>query len=486
MRRTALVISLVLLASQAAAFSHWNDVRASASWPGDEVVLRTENVSGPGIVNSILYAAGGVQSAPLLSVLDGPSTLEAVVPGPVAARRYYGFRLEQPSGVDLLAVRLVGGGSPARTDLTLLATDPAGDAAFSQIHLDLTECRVSRDATRLYASLRNSGGGFPVSSGLTFFSYLLGINEPGVVDPDVVFAMINTIEVAGISEPGLFQINGTGVSDLDKIGEITITELPGENTLVLSCLLADLEANPVFQSWYDPTDPRIEVAGFTQRITLLGGAQEADRTDGAVWHLREVALDPQTNQLPQLSNLFLPEPGSGGRATVVYSDADGNCPVLAELDIDGASYPLRPQTLDYAGPVVYQSEPGLPPLESGAWSEVTARFSDDNAAVVELSETLVGVGESRTALQMRAAPNPFTHRADITFELPRALDVELAVFDLAGRRVATLIAGSVSAGLHTRSWNGRDDGGRPQPAGVYFYRLRSAEWNAVRRLMLVR
>ena len=83
--------------------------------------------------------------------------------------------------------------------------------------------------------------------------------------------MIHTITAAGIIEPGLYQINGTGVDDLVKIGEITATELPGQNTLLLSCELADLEANPVFQSWYDPADPRLDVAGFTQRITVLGG-----------------------------------------------------------------------------------------------------------------------------------------------------------------------------------------------------------------------
>ena len=95
------------------------------------------------------------------------------------------------------------------------------------MNLDLTECRIGRDGTRLYAALTNAGGGFPVNSGLTFFSYLLGINNPADSDPDTVFAMIHTITAAGIIAPGLYQINGTGIDDLVRIGDITATVLPG-------------------------------------------------------------------------------------------------------------------------------------------------------------------------------------------------------------------------------------------------------------------
>ena len=237
------------------------------------------------------------------------------------------------------------------------------------MNLDLTDCRIGRDGTRLYAALTNAGGGFPVNTGLTFFSYLLGINNPADSDPDTVFALIHTITAAGIIEPGLYQINGTGIDDLVRIGDITATVLPGENTLLLSCALADLEANPVFQAWYDPADPRLDVAGFTQKITVLGGAQEADRTPGGVWHLREVALDPGSNQLPQLADLALPEAGTGGVVSVVYSDANGHCPVIAELVFDGNEvFPLRPQTLDYDAPVVYRSDRTCHP-----WRPATGR-----------------------------------------------------------------------------------------------------------------
>ena len=62
-----------------------------------------------------------------------------------------------------------------------------------------------------------------------------------------------------------------------RIGEITVEEFPAQNTILLSCELADLYTDPVFMSWYDPSDPTLGVAGFTQRITILG-PDEADAT----------------------------------------------------------------------------------------------------------------------------------------------------------------------------------------------------------------
>ncbi len=486
MFRLALVVVLVAAAAQAAAFSLWNDLRHSALLPGDQLTIRVENPRGPGVVNSILLVDGGVQEAAMTVVDDGPSTVAATVAGPVSSARHYGFRLERPGALDLLTVRLADGATPSRADLSRLADDPVGDEIFDRVNLDLTQCRLGRDGTRLFASLSNAGGGFPVNSGLTFFSYLLGINQPGVVDPDTVFALIHTITAAGIIEPGLYQINGTGVDDLVKIGEITATEYPAENTLVLSCEFADLAANPVFQAWFDPSDPRIDVAGFTQKITILGGAEDADNTDGAVWHLRDVTVEPGANQLPVLSDLVIPEAGTGGVATVAFADADGHCPVVSELDVDGEVFPLRPQALDYEAPVTYASEAALPPLETGNWTMVVARFSDNASDLEELEENAVGVADARTGLLLRAAPNPFGGHTDIAFELPRAQAVRLAVFNVAGRRVTNLVDGTLAAGRHARAWDGRDREGRLQPAGVYFYRLQTADTVAVRRLTLMR
>ena len=85
-----------------------------------------------------------------------------------------------------------------------------------------------------------------------------------------------------------------------------------------------------------------------------------------------------------------------------------------------------------------------------------------------------------------AAPNPFNPSTTIAFDLPRAADVRLAVYDLAGRLVRTLAAGRMPAGAHRVVWNGRDDRGGTAASGMYLYRLRAGEFDETRRMTLLK
>jgi hypothetical protein len=482
-----LVLVTVALAipGTARAFTLWNDIRASALLPDQTVTIRVENPPVAGATHSSLYAQGGVQEAPLASVPDGPATLEARVPGPVSGSRGYGFRLLRPGALDVMAVPLAAGSMPTPADLTQLTVDAAGDETSGRAHLDLVACRVGTDGTRLWAALTNVSGGFPVSSGLTFFSYLLGIKDPAVADPDTLFGMIHTVTAAGIIEPGLYRIEGTGVDDLVKLGPITATVLAAQNTLLLSCALADLEADPVFRRWYDPADPRLDVAGFSQRITLLGGPQETDRTPGGVWHLRQVRLESGPNTLPVLSDLVVPAPGSGGFVSVLYDDQDGHCPVLAELQFPGGEvFPLLPQTLDYGQPVVYRSAAGLAPLESGGAGPVTVRFSDNLDDVVTLTQAVAAAPLPAAALRLQASPNPFNPATVLSFELAAPGPVTLAVYGIDGRLVATLAEGQHGQGRHQVIWDGTDARGQRVASGVWFARLTGDEGTVTRKLAM--
>lgn len=68
-------------------------------------------------------------------------------------------------------------------------------------------------------------------------------------------------------------------------------------------------------------------------------------------------------------------------------------------------------------------------------------------------------------------PNPATPRATLTFRVPRPADVRLEVYDVLGRRVATVAEGTYLPGTHTAAWEGRDDAGRPVASGLYLCRL---------------
>jgi hypothetical protein len=83
-----------------------------------------------------------------------------------------------------------------------------------------------------------------------------------------------------------------------------------------------------------------------------------------------------------------------------------------------------------------------------------------------------------------ARPNPSAGPVAIRFTLPAPGRVDLAVFDLQGRRMATLARGVVEAGAHVAHWDGHDAGGSPAAAGTYFARL--AVGGEVRTTKLVR
>ena len=85
-----------------------------------------------------------------------------------------------------------------------------------------------------------------------------------------------------------------------------------------------------------------------------------------------------------------------------------------------------------------------------------------------------------------ADPNPFNPRVSVALGLPRAARVELAVYDVRGRRVARLVDGMLAAGRHEVSWTGDDDRGRAVASGVYMVRLRLGGEELVCKLALVR
>jgi hypothetical protein len=85
-------------------------------------------------------------------------------------------------------------------------------------------------------------------------------------------------------------------------------------------------------------------------------------------------------------------------------------------------------------------------------------------------------GPGSRALATRLAvpyPNPMTQCLDLQFNLSRPGEMDLAIFDLQGRRVRTIFHGYHVAGSDSRFWDGRTDNGVLTPNGVYFARLRA-------------
>jgi hypothetical protein len=83
-------------------------------------------------------------------------------------------------------------------------------------------------------------------------------------------------------------------------------------------------------------------------------------------------------------------------------------------------------------------------------------------------------------------PNPFRTHTSVLFATPVAGEAAVAIYDVAGRRIRTLLGERVEPGVHTLRWDGRDQKGRAVASGVYFVRLRVAGEHDTRRLVRLR
>jgi hypothetical protein len=78
-------------------------------------------------------------------------------------------------------------------------------------------------------------------------------------------------------------------------------------------------------------------------------------------------------------------------------------------------------------------------------------------------------------------PNPFNPTTEITFALPKASHVTLAILDALGRAQAVLVDGERPTGTYSVSWNASNF-----PSGIYFYRLQAGDFVETKKLVLLK
>jgi hypothetical protein len=83
-------------------------------------------------------------------------------------------------------------------------------------------------------------------------------------------------------------------------------------------------------------------------------------------------------------------------------------------------------------------------------------------------------------------PNPFNPSTEISFDLNRAGRVRIAVYNILGQKVATLLDRNMQVGAHHVNWNGLDAGNRPVSSGTYFYRMEFDGISTVRKMVLLK
>lgn len=132
--------------------------------------------------------------------------------------------------------------------------------------------------------------------------------------------------------------------------------------------------------------------------------------------------------------------------------------VLGANDSLNVNYPAIGSVIDVIGCVHYTNS--------------SFRVCPRTASDISVHGINVGVPTVPAKLAFSVYPNP-SRVAKISFTLPSVSDVELGVYDVTGRQVASLAKGRMPAGSYSQAWSGKDANGKQVGAGVYFYRLKA-------------
>jgi hypothetical protein len=83
-------------------------------------------------------------------------------------------------------------------------------------------------------------------------------------------------------------------------------------------------------------------------------------------------------------------------------------------------------------------------------------------------------------------PNPFNPTTTIQYFLPKVSDVEIAVYNVVGQKVATLVNSNQPAGEHNIVWNGTNQQGIKAASGVYLFRIVAGDFVKTRKMILLK
>jgi len=83
-------------------------------------------------------------------------------------------------------------------------------------------------------------------------------------------------------------------------------------------------------------------------------------------------------------------------------------------------------------------------------------------------------------------PNPFNIETKIAFAVAQTSYVVLAIYNTKGEHIRTVHAGQLAPGRYTSTWDGRNEAGQVVATGFYIYRVQIGEWQASRKMSLIK
>ncbi|MBD3222163.1 beta-propeller fold lactonase family protein [bacterium] len=172
-----------------------------------------------------------------------------------------------------------------------------------------------------------------------------------------------------------------------------------------------------------------------------------------------------------------------GAVTPIALDPSADPRDVDILDEAGLAYVAGGTATGYQSPVYVVDLPSATVVETLDGPGINANVV---AVQAQMHEAPTAAETPDAPASLAVHPNPFNPRATVTWQIAAPAAGTIAVHDLAGRRVRTLVQGVLPAGTRTATWDGRDASGRALPSGTYLVSLRTGAATMVRKVVLAR
>jgi flagellar hook capping protein FlgD len=83
-------------------------------------------------------------------------------------------------------------------------------------------------------------------------------------------------------------------------------------------------------------------------------------------------------------------------------------------------------------------------------------------------------------------PNPFNPTTTIKYELSQQTDVRIDIFNILGQSIKTIVNKKLNKGVHEVTWKGLNKRGESVSGGIYFYKLKTSEFQQTKKMLLLK
>jgi hypothetical protein len=181
-----------------------------------------------------------------------------------------------------------------------------------------------------------------------------------------------------------------------------------------------------------------------------------------------------------LLNVPIPIPGP---LNIFAHTGDGNNGYSTWANVDSVTGTFELRLCDGNWTI---EPPSIPNMISPPPQNLNISEWPDTSRNIDLVYNLLGVNGTDGSLPSSFTlnqnyPNPFNAQTIIEYGLPVTSHIIIEVFDLLGRKVATLENRQQQAGFYQVTWNAA-----AQPSGIYFYRVQAGDKVETKRMMLIK